>query len=53
LVSGGAIPPGKLPSGRGKIEAIVITNNPLIVGGPIFINIFTSTISSQTRVHLL
>ena len=31
---------------EGKIEAIVITNDPLIVGGPIFINIFISTISS-------
>jgi hypothetical protein len=38
---------------EGKIEAIDITNDPLIVGGPIFINIFTSTISSQTLVHLL
>ena len=37
----------------GGIKAIVITNNPLIVEGPIFINIFTSTISSQTLVHLL
>ncbi|XBH58072.1 hypothetical protein VPH35_079569 [Triticum aestivum] len=27
--------------------------HPLIVGEPIFINIFTSTISSQTLVHLL
>ena len=31
----------------GEVETIVITNNPLIVGGPIFINIFNSTISSQ------
>ena len=31
---------------EGEIEAIVITNNALIMGGPIFINIFTSTISS-------
>ena len=38
---------------EGEIEAIDITNDPLIVGGPIFINIFTSTISSQTLVHLL
>jgi hypothetical protein len=38
---------------EGEIEAIDITNYPLIVGGPIFINIFTSTISSQTLVHLL
>jgi hypothetical protein len=35
------------------IEAIDITNDPLIMGGPIFINIFTTTISSQTLVHLL
>ena len=38
---------------EGEIEAIDITNDPLIVGGPIFINIFMSTISSQTLVHLL
>ena len=38
---------------EGEIEVIVITNDPLIVGGPIFINIFNSTISSQTLVHLL
>jgi len=33
---------------KGEIEAIDITNDPLIVGGPIFINIFNITISSQT-----
>jgi hypothetical protein len=38
---------------EGEIEAIDITNDPHIVGGPIFINIFNSTISSQTLVHLL
>ena len=38
---------------EGEIGAIVITNKPLILGGPIFINIFTSSISSQTLVHLL
>ena len=38
---------------EGEIEAVIITNNPLIVGGLIFINIFNSTISSQTLVHLL
>ena len=38
---------------EGEIEGIVITNNPLIMEGPIFINIFTSTISSHTLVHLL
>ena len=38
---------------EGEIEVVVITNDPLIVGGSIFINIFTSTISSQTLVHLL
>ena len=32
---------------KGEIEVIVITNNPLIFGRPIFINIFNSTISSQ------
>ena len=36
-----------------EIEAIVITNDPLIERGSISINIFTSTISSQTLVHLL
>ena len=38
---------------RGEIEAIVITNDLVIVGGPIFMNIFTSTILSQSLVHLL
>jgi hypothetical protein len=38
---------------EGKIEAMDITNDPLIVEGPIFINTFTSIISSQTLVHLL
>ena len=38
---------------EGEIVAIDITSDPLIVGGLIFINIFTSTISSQTLVHLL
>ena len=32
---------------EGEIEAIVITNNPLIFGRPIFINIFNSTMSSK------
>ena len=32
---------------------IIITNDPLIGRGSISINIFTSTISSQTLVHLL
>ena len=36
-----------------EIITIVITNAPLIGRGPISINIFTSTISSQTLVHLL
>jgi hypothetical protein len=36
-----------------EIEAIVITNDPLIERGSISINIFTNTISSQTLVHLL
>ena len=38
---------------EGEIIAIVITNTPLSGRGPISINIFTSTISSQTLVHLL
>ena len=38
---------------EGEIIAIVITIDPLIKGGSISINIFTSTISSQTLVHLL
>ena len=37
----------------GEIITIVITNDPLIGRGSISINIFTSTISSQTLVHLL
>ena len=36
-----------------EIITIVITNDPLTMGGPIFVNIFTSTISSQTLVHFL
>ena len=38
---------------EGEIITIVITINPLIGRGSISINIFTSTISSQTLVHLL
>ena len=38
---------------EGEIITIVITNDPLIGRGPISINIFTSTISSKTLVHLL
>ena len=38
---------------EGEIIAIVITIDPLIGRGLISINIFTSTISSQTLVHLL
>ena len=34
-------------------EGEIITNDPLIERGSIFINMFTSTISSQTLVHLL
>ena len=34
-------------------EGEIITNDPLIRKGSISINIFTSTISSQTLVHLL
>ena len=38
---------------EGEIEAIAITNDPLIERGSISINIFTGTISSQTLFHLL
>ena len=38
---------------EGEIITIVITNDPLIERGSISINIFTSTISSQTLVHLV
>ena len=38
---------------EGEIITVVITNDPLIGRGSISINIFTSTISSQTLVHLL
>ena len=38
---------------EGEIITIVITNDPLIGRGSMSINIFTSTISSQTLVHLL
>ena len=38
---------------EGEIITIVITNDPPIGRGSISINIFTSTISSQTLVHLL
>ena len=38
---------------EGEIVTIIITIDPLIGRGSISINIFTSTISSQTLVHLL
>ena len=38
---------------EGEIITIVITIDPLIGRGSISVNIFTSTISSQTLVHLL
>ena len=38
---------------EGEIITIIITNDPLIGRGSISINIFTSTISSQTLFHLL
>ena len=38
---------------EGEIEAIAVTNDPLIEMGPISVNIFTRTMSSQTLVHLL
>jgi hypothetical protein len=37
----------------GEIITNIITNDPPIGRGSIYINIFTSTISSQTLVHLL
>ena len=43
---------GNFPPG-GEIIVIIITNNSPILGRAISINIFTSTISSQTLVHLL
>ena len=39
--------------GTWEIITIIITIDPLIGRGSISINIFTSTISSQTLVHLL
>ena len=38
---------------EGEIIVIVITNDSPILGRAIFINIFSSIISSQTLVHLL
>ena len=38
---------------EGEIIVIIITNNSPILGRAISINIFNSTISSQTLVHLL
>ena len=38
---------------EGEITVIIITNNSPILGRTISINIFNSTISSQTLVHLL
>ena len=38
---------------EGEIVTVVITIDPLIGRGSTSINIFTSTISSQTLVHLL
>ena len=38
---------------EGEIIVIIITNNSPILGRAISINIFISTISSQTLVHLL
>ena len=43
---------GNFPPG-GEIIVIIITNNSPILGRAISINIFNSTISSQTLVHLL
>ena len=52
LLSGGAIPSRETSLPEGEIIVIIITNNPLIFGRAISINIFNSTISSQTLVHL-
>ena len=38
---------------KGEIIVIIITNNSLILGRAIFINIFNKTNSSQTLAHLL
>ena len=38
---------------EGKIIVIIITNNSPILGRAISINLFNSTISYQTLVHLL
>ena len=38
---------------EGEIIVIIITNNSPILGKATSINIFTSTISSKTLVHLL
>ena len=38
---------------EGEIIVIIITNNSPILGRAISINIFNSTISSQTLAHLL
>jgi len=38
---------------QGEIIGIIVTNNSRILGRAISINIFNSTISSQTLVHLL
>ena len=43
---------GNFPPG-GEIIVIIITNNSPILWRAIFINIYNSTISSQTLVHLL
>ena len=45
--------PGETSLREGEIITIVITNDPIIGRGSISINIFTSTISPQTLVHLL
>src|SRR3990170_110020 len=38
---------------EGETIVIIISSNSPILGGEIFINLFNSTISSQTLVHLL
>ena len=49
----GSCSTGETSLREGEIITIVITIDPLIGRGSISINIFTSTISSKTLVHLL
>ena len=53
MPSDGQIPPGGTSLPEGETIVIIITNHSPILGGVIFINLFNSTISSKTVVHLL